>query len=86
MSSSSESYTYKQVEHIPDKEQQSTYITGLQPFTKYDIVIKAYNSAGSGPKSSKIVGKTLETAPPTSPIVQIEGTTSSSIEISWKKD
>lgn len=41
--------------------QQSTYITGLQPFTKYDIVVKAYTSAGAGPKSAKVTGKTLET-------------------------
>lgn len=61
VSGSTESYTFKQVEHLSDKEQQSTYITGLQPFTKYDIVVKAYNSAGAGPKSSKITGKTLET-------------------------
>ncbi|XP_054712938.1 cell adhesion molecule Dscam2-like [Uloborus diversus] len=86
LSSSTESYTYKQVEHQSNKDVQSTYITGLQPFTKYDIVIKAYNSAGAGPKSSRIVGKTLETAPPTSPVVQIDGTTSSTIEVSWKKD
>ncbi|GIY51091.1 down syndrome cell adhesion molecule-like protein 1 [Caerostris extrusa] len=65
---------------------QSTYITGLQPITEYDIVVKAFNSAGAGPKSIKISGKTLETAPPTSPIVQIDATTSSTISISWKKD
>ncbi|GFY16535.1 down syndrome cell adhesion molecule-like protein 1 [Trichonephila clavipes] len=86
ISQSPENYVFKQVETNPEKEQQSTYITGLQPFTKYDIVVKAYNSAGAGPKSSKITGKTLETAPPTSPIVQIESTTSSTINISWKKD
>ncbi|KAF8789131.1 Down syndrome cell adhesion molecule-like [Argiope bruennichi] len=86
ISNSPENYVFKQVESNSEKEQQSTYITGLQPFTKYDIVVKAYNSAGAGPKSSKITGKTLETAPPTSPIVQIEGTTSSTIDISWKKD
>lgn len=61
ISASSDSYTYKQVERTTDVEQQSTYITGLQPFTKYDIVIKAFNSAGAGPKSQKITGKTLET-------------------------
>lgn len=61
ISSSSDSYTYKQVEKTADNEQQSTYITGLQPFTKYDIVVKAFNSAGAGPKSLKIAGKTLET-------------------------
>ncbi|KFM72780.1 Down syndrome cell adhesion molecule-like protein Dscam2, partial [Stegodyphus mimosarum] len=85
-SSSAEPYTYKQVERSVESDQQSTYITGLQPFTKYDIVIKAFNSAGAGPKSTKITGKTLETAPPTSPVVQVISTTKQSIEIKWEKD
>ncbi|KAG8178053.1 hypothetical protein JTE90_024066 [Oedothorax gibbosus] len=66
VSSASEAYTFKQVERSSttangEKEALSTYITGLQPFTKYDIVVKAFNSAGMGPKSAKITGKTLET-------------------------
>ncbi|GBN11941.1 Down syndrome cell adhesion molecule [Araneus ventricosus] len=61
ISSTSEPYIFKQVERSTDGQQQSTYLTGLQPFTKYDIVVKAYNSAGAGPKSAKITGKTLET-------------------------
>ncbi|GIX95755.1 down syndrome cell adhesion molecule-like protein Dscam2 [Caerostris extrusa] len=86
ISSTSEPYTFKQVEKSAEGQQQSTYITGLQPFTKYDIVVKAFNSAGAGPKSAKITGKTLETAPPTSPVVQIAGSTKSSIDIKWEKD
>ncbi|GFW99045.1 down syndrome cell adhesion molecule [Trichonephila clavipes] len=85
ISANEETYTLKQVEKSAN-EQQSTYITGLQPFTEYDIVIKAYNSAGAGPESPQIMGKTLETAPPTSPIVQVLSTTSSSIEFKWEKD
>ncbi|GBO29738.1 hypothetical protein AVEN_28734-1 [Araneus ventricosus] len=52
--------TLKKVEESSN-EHQSTYITGLQPLTEYDIVIRAYNSAGTGPESSPIMGKTLET-------------------------
>ncbi|XP_055925124.1 cell adhesion molecule Dscam2-like isoform X2 [Argiope bruennichi] len=85
MSSGEDKYTFKKVEKSTS-EQQSTYITGLQPFTEYDIIIKAYNSAGAGPESPPIMGKTLETAPPTSPIVQVLTTTSSSIEFRWEKD
>ncbi|CAL1264756.1 unnamed protein product [Larinioides sclopetarius] len=86
ISSTSEPYNFKQVEKSTDGQQHSTYITGLQPFTKYDIVVKAYNSAGAGPKSAKITGKTLETAPPTSPVVQVVGSTKNSIDIKWEKD
>ncbi|GBM30792.1 Down syndrome cell adhesion molecule [Araneus ventricosus] len=61
MSSGEDKYTFKKVEKSAT-EQQSTYITGLQPFTEYDIIIKAYNSAGAGPESPSIMRKTLETA------------------------
>lgn len=61
MSSSPEPYHFEKVEAKEDTEQYSTYITGLKPFTMYDIVVKAYNSAGSGPKSVKVMEKTLET-------------------------
>ncbi|CAL1281786.1 unnamed protein product [Larinioides sclopetarius] len=86
ISSTSDPYTFKQVERSIDGQQQSTYITGLQPFTRYDIVVKAFNAAGAGPKSTKITGKTLETAPPTSPVVQVVGSTKNSIDIRWEKD
>ncbi|GFQ89209.1 down syndrome cell adhesion molecule-like protein Dscam2 [Trichonephila clavata] len=86
ISSTSEPYTFKQVEKSAESQQQATYITGLQPFTKYDIVVKAFNSAGAGPKSTKTVGVTLETAPPTSPVLQVTSTTKSSLDIKWEKD
>ena len=56
-----EFFTFKQVQRSSSNDQESTYITGLQPYTEYDIVIKAFNSAGTGPESLKITGKTLET-------------------------
>ncbi|GBN27907.1 Down syndrome cell adhesion molecule [Araneus ventricosus] len=59
-------FTLKKVEKSSN-EHQSTYITGLQPLTEYDIVIRAYNSAGTGPESSPIMGKTLETEPTSAP-------------------
>ncbi|KAF8789149.1 Down syndrome cell adhesion molecule-like [Argiope bruennichi] len=59
-------FTLKKVEKS-NGEQQSTHITGLQPLTEYDIVIRAYNSAGVGPESSPIMGKTLRTDPTSSP-------------------
>ncbi|CAL1264643.1 unnamed protein product [Larinioides sclopetarius] len=65
-SATQDKFILKKVKKSP-KEQQSTYITGLQPLTEYDIVIRAYNSAGTGPESSPIMGKTLETDPTSAP-------------------
>lgn len=61
VSESEEFYTFKQVQRSSSSDKEATYITGLQPFTQYDIVVKAFNSAGTGPQSIKITGKTLET-------------------------
>ncbi|XP_055925896.1 cell adhesion molecule Dscam2-like isoform X3 [Argiope bruennichi] len=83
---SSEKFQYKTVEANEDSELHSTYVTGLQPFTKYEVIVKAYNVAGAGPQTDSIIGTTLETAPPTSPILQVIGTTSNSINIRWEKD
>ncbi|XP_042901755.1 cell adhesion molecule Dscam1 isoform X1 [Parasteatoda tepidariorum] len=81
-----EKFQYKTVEANKENEQHSTYVTGLQPFTKYEIIVKAYNVAGAGPQTDSVVGTTLETAPPTSPILQLNGTTFNSINIKWQKD
>ncbi|GIX67214.1 down syndrome cell adhesion molecule-like protein Dscam2, partial [Caerostris extrusa] len=67
MSQSPDNYVFQQVESNPRTEHQSTYIRGLRPSTHYDIVLKAFNSVGDGPRSSKTSGKTLETDPAPSP-------------------
>lgn len=58
---SPEPFQYKPVEANEENELQSTYVTGLLPFTKYEIIVKAYNMAGAGPPTDSIIGTTLET-------------------------
>ncbi|GIY52041.1 down syndrome cell adhesion molecule-like protein Dscam2 [Caerostris extrusa] len=67
MSLSADNYVFQQVESNPRTEHQATYVTGLRPSTHYDVVLKAFNSVGAGPKSSKTSGTTLETDPASSP-------------------
>ena len=38
----------------------STVITGLKKYTRYEVVVKAYNNRGSGPLSQEVVATTLE--------------------------
>lgn len=83
---SSDSHQYKHVEMSEDAEQQSTYLTNLRPFTKYAVVVQAYNKIGPGPRSDEVVGMTLETAPPTSPILIVTSSTTNSVEVQWEKD
>ena len=35
-------------------------LTGLKPFTNYNVVVKAFNSAGEGPESATMSFETLE--------------------------
>ena len=41
------------------KTQQAT-LTGLKPYTNYQVVVKAFNAGGEGPASAVIVIETLE--------------------------
>ena len=40
--------------------QTRVWLTGLQPFTDYNILVKAVNSVGSGPGSTVLTRKTTE--------------------------
>ncbi|KAK8756136.1 hypothetical protein V5799_001156 [Amblyomma americanum] len=65
---------------------ETTYLTNLRRLTKYAVTVQAYNSAGRGPSSEEVYATTLETAPPTSPSVQVEPHSTTSIFVQWKKD
>ncbi|RWS09901.1 Down syndrome cell adhesion molecule-like protein Dscam2, partial [Dinothrombium tinctorium] len=86
---SSDQYQYK---HFVQSNQEleepfhTIYLTNLKRLTKYSIVIRAYNAAGSGPLSEPIEATTLETSPPISPIVRVLETTNSSIKLGWNRD
>lgn len=61
------------------------FVTGLARGTEYAIIVKAYNSAGSGPEPQEIVAKTLSAAnllP--APEVFLLSTTTTSIFIMFK--
>ncbi|XP_050541670.1 cell adhesion molecule Dscam2 isoform X2 [Daktulosphaira vitifoliae] len=59
-------------------------INGLAPYTKYSIIVQAFNSKGSGPFSLPIIAHTDEGVP-TIPLEKIacRPLTSQSIQISW---
>ncbi|CAN7938942.1 unnamed protein product, partial [Ixodes hexagonus] len=65
---------------------ETTYLTNLRRLSKYAVTVQAYNGAGSGPSSEEVYATTLETAPPTSPSIQVEAHSTTSILVQWKKD
>lgn len=59
------------------------YLTNLVKMTAYDIVVKAYNSAGSGPESQRLRVKTLEGDLPPPVHLSTIANTKNSIVLKW---
>ena len=61
-----------------------TTLAHLQPFSVYRVVVRAMNSAGTGPPSSPVEFQTLEEAPSGSPRhVTVESKSPRSLLVSW---
>nr|XP_046227677.1 protein sidekick-1-like isoform X2 [Scatophagus argus] len=59
-------------------------VEGLNPWTRYQVRIQAYNSIGPGPWSNAVAVQTAESAPSGSPVnVTAEAVSSSSILLRW---
>ncbi|XP_034940449.1 Down syndrome cell adhesion molecule-like protein Dscam2 isoform X4 [Chelonus insularis] len=60
-------------------------LTGLRPYTRYTIVVQAYNQVGSGPLSEPLHTQTLEDVPSKPPEdIRCTPMSSQSLQISWK--
>ncbi|KAF7270098.1 hypothetical protein GWI33_016898 [Rhynchophorus ferrugineus] len=60
-------------------------LSGLAKFTRYHIVIQAYNEVGSGPLSEPVTAQTMEDVPSQPPMdVRCAPLTSQSLQVSWQ--
>ncbi|XP_014609542.1 PREDICTED: Down syndrome cell adhesion molecule-like protein Dscam2 isoform X8 [Polistes canadensis] len=91
-----EQYTYKTVERristasvalglartsLPGRQYQ---LTNLKKFTRYSVVVQAYNHLGQGPVTSEVVATTLEDVPSSPPSdVRCTALSSQSLQVSW---
>ncbi|GAB6020996.1 Down syndrome cell adhesion molecule-like protein 1 [Chamberlinius hualienensis] len=68
----------------PNSNDLFVHIGGLQQFTKYAVVVQAYNSQGKGPQTEELVVMTSEGAPTIAPTdVRCTTLTSESIHVTW---
>ncbi|KFM78983.1 Down syndrome cell adhesion molecule-like protein Dscam2, partial [Stegodyphus mimosarum] len=58
MHDSNHPYSFKTVDYVPGGVQEHM-ITSLRKDTEYSIIVKAFNSAGSGPPSQDVIVRTL---------------------------
>ncbi|XP_022703484.1 Down syndrome cell adhesion molecule-like protein Dscam2 [Varroa jacobsoni] len=78
-----DAYQFKTTHASQNNTFESTYLTNLRRQTRYLIVVKAFNRAGVGPPSEELIAQTLETAPPTSPSIDVESVSATSVIIRW---
>ncbi|XP_054723240.1 cell adhesion molecule DSCAM-like [Uloborus diversus] len=79
---SSPSYFFKTVDNAAN-DSQEYLLTNLMKSTKYNIVVKAYNSAGTGPPSQDLVAKTLDGDVPEAPAFTVVAASESKISLRW---
>ncbi|XP_044020964.1 Down syndrome cell adhesion molecule-like protein Dscam2 isoform X2 [Aphidius gifuensis] len=60
-------------------------LNGLQKYTEYSIVVKAFNNKGDGPGSDPVVTRTLEAVPSSPPQnIACAALTGQNIQVTWK--
>ncbi|GAB6021006.1 Down syndrome cell adhesion molecule-like protein 1 [Chamberlinius hualienensis] len=68
----------------PNSNELFVHIGDLKQFTKYIIIVQAYNSKGRGPQTEDIIAMTSEGAPIVSPTdIRCTTLTSQSIHVTW---
>ncbi|XP_067138815.1 cell adhesion molecule Dscam1-like isoform X2 [Centruroides vittatus] len=82
---SPEPFVYKTMDVVEGFKEES-HLTGLRRFTKYSIIVQAYNNKGTGPPSDEEYVQTLENDPPTTPSLKETDASYSSIQLSWDKN
>ncbi|CAL7944959.1 unnamed protein product [Xylocopa violacea] len=84
-SSANPSYNFSSVSGDGEEGGAELRLTGLRPYTKYTLVVQAYNQVGSGPLSEPSVTQTLEDVPSAPPEdVRCAALTSQSLQVSWQ--
>ncbi|XP_076307944.1 cell adhesion molecule Dscam1-like isoform X1 [Tachypleus tridentatus] len=81
---SADPYVYKTLSMDGETAVDETHVNNLRRFTKYNIVVQAFNSKGAGPYSDEVLVQTLPNDPPTSPTLRVLTSTNSSVEITWE--
>ncbi|XP_076288258.1 Down syndrome cell adhesion molecule 2 isoform X4 [Lasioglossum baleicum] len=84
-SSSNPSYNFSSVSGDGEEGGAELRLTGLRPYTKYTLVVQAFNQVGSGPLSEPLLTQTLEDVPSMPPEdVRCAALTSQSLQVSWQ--
>ncbi|KAL6441312.1 hypothetical protein ACFW04_003518 [Cataglyphis niger] len=84
-SSNNPSYNFSSVSGDGEEGGGELRLTGLRPYTRYTLVVQAYNQVGPGPLCEPLLTQTLEDVPSMPPDdVRCAALTSQSLQVSWQ--
>ncbi|KAK8768675.1 hypothetical protein V5799_014860 [Amblyomma americanum] len=76
-------FSYRRVEASPNNASHEYLLGGLQRGTEYGLVLRAYNSAGSGPASQEKTVRTMDGDVPEAPRLFVTAVTADSMTLRW---
>ncbi|KAH7936600.1 hypothetical protein HPB49_001635 [Dermacentor silvarum] len=76
-------FSYRRVEASPNNASHEYLLGGLQRGTEYLLVLKAYNSAGSGPASQEKTVRTMDGDVPEAPRLFVTGVSADTMTLRW---
>ncbi|CAL4068056.1 unnamed protein product [Meganyctiphanes norvegica] len=84
MHTQSADYNFQTVE-VGSAYGGSSTLTGLQQYTRYEVVVQAFNNKGAGPLSMPSFQTTLEDAPSMAPeTIRCEATSPQAMSVAWR--
>ncbi|XP_072747748.1 dscam family member AbsCAM isoform X2 [Anoplolepis gracilipes] len=84
-SSNNPSYNFSSVSGDGEEGGGELRLTGLRAYTRYTLVVQAYNQVGPGPLCEPLLTQTLEDVPSMPPDdVRCAALTSQSLQVSWQ--
>jgi len=81
--STSGAFSYRTVDYIKGQQVFETFLTNLMRGHEYEVVVKAFNSVGSGPESHLMAVRTFDGDLPASPTLFSHQATHSTISLRW---
>ncbi|XP_075751464.1 cell adhesion molecule Dscam1 isoform X4 [Rhipicephalus microplus] len=80
--SSQQPYSFKTVETVVNGSQEVTLV-GLTKSSRYSVIVKAFNTIGSGPPSEALLVRTLDGDVPLPPALTLISSTDSAFKVKW---
>lgn len=76
-------FSYRTVDYVKGQQVFEVFLTGLLRGYEYEVVVKAFNNAGSSPESHQMTVRTFDGDLPASPSLFAHQATQSSLTLRW---